>query len=169
VSELFAVLDLVLDADLREIRDWHRSAERAHWIGGHRPVEGIPSSALGPRSAGYPGTVRDLGTRPLDRRRKESVFEAHPAFAVLSTDYDEPADQLVAGAALERALLTATRAGISASFLDQPLDYDDLRAKVQLLTKRRGYADMIIRFGYSRPGTGTARRPVADFLPKKPQ
>lgn len=164
--EVHAVLDMVLDTDLREISDWHRSAERAHWIGGSRPAEGIPSSALGPRSIGYPGTVRDMGTKPLDRMRKESAFEAHPELAVLSTDYDEPADQVAAGAALERVLLTAARAGVSASFLNQLLEFDDLRAKVQRLTQRPGYADMIIRFGHSHPGTGTARRPVADFLRK---
>lgn len=168
-TEVRAVRDLVLDTDLREIGDWHRSAERAHWIGGARPVEGIPSSALGPRPASYPGTVRDMGTKPLDRMRKESVFEAHPDLAVLSTNYDEPADQVAAGAALERVLLTGTRAGVSASFLNQPLEFDDLRAKVQQLTQRPGYADMIIRFGHSHPETGTARRPVADFLPKDEQ
>jgi hypothetical protein len=168
-AEVRAVRDLVLDTDLREISDWHRSAERTRWIGGARPVEGIPSSALGPRPAGYPGTVRDMGTRPLDRMRKESAFEAHPDLAVLSTDHDEPADQVAAGAALERVLLTAARAGVSASFLNQPLEFDDLRAKVQQLTQRPGHADMIIRFGHSHPGTGTARRPIADFLPKDRQ
>ncbi|NIK59134.1 Acg family FMN-binding oxidoreductase [Kribbella shirazensis] len=165
--EIRAVLDMVLDTDLREIGDWHRRAERAHWVGGYRPAEGVPSSALGPRPAGYPATVRDLGTRPIDRLRKESAFEAHPDIAVLCTDNDEPADQVAAGAALERVLLTATRAGVSASFLNQPLEYDDLRTRVQRLTQRPGHADMIIRFGHSHPGTGTARRPVTDFLPKQ--
>ncbi|NUR94824.1 MAG: hypothetical protein HOV67_06130 [Kribbellaceae bacterium] len=161
--EIHAVLDMILDTDLREIADWHRSAERAHWVGGARPTEGIPSSALGPRSAAYPAATRDLGTRPLDRTRKASTFEAHLDLAVLSTDFDEPADQVAAGAALERVLLVATRAGVSASFLNQPLEFDDLRRRVQNLTKHPGHADMIIRFTHSHPGTGTARRPISDF------
>lgn len=161
------VLDMVLDTDLREIGDWHRRAERARWVGGDRTADGVPSSALGPRSVSYPAVVRDLATRPMDRIRAEQTFEAHPNIAVLSTDFDEPGDQVTAGAALERVLLTATRAGVSASFLNQPLEFDDLRGQVQLLTQRPGHADMIIRFGTSRPHKGAARRPVADFLPKE--
>jgi len=75
---------------------------------------------------------------------------------------------VAAGAALERVLLAATRDGVSASFLNQPLEYEDLRRKVQRLTGRPGHAQMIIRFGHSRSHTGTDRRPVADFLPKEP-
>ena len=167
--EIHTELDLVLDTDLREIGDWHRRAERAHWVGGDRPAEGVPSSALGPRSASYPAAVRDMATRPADRMRQQTTFEAHPDLVVLSTDYDQPADQVAAGAALERVLLTATRVGVSASFLNQPLEFDDLRRKVQRLTQRPGHADMIIRFSHSRPGPGTARRQVADFLPAKEQ
>ena len=37
----------------------------------------------------------------------------------------------------------------------------------QRLTERPGHAHMIIRFGRSRRHSGTARRPVADFLPKE--
>ncbi|WTK83591.1 hypothetical protein OG558_23540 [Kribbella sp. NBC_01510] len=167
--EIHTVLEMVLDTDLREIRDWHRRAERAHWVGGERTTEGIPSSALGPRSTSYPATVRDLAAQPLDRMRQETTFEAHPDVAVLSTVYDEPADQVTAGVALERVLLTATRMGVSASFLNQPLEFEDLRRKVQHLTQRPGHAHMIIRFGRSRPGPHTARLPVADFLPTKEQ
>jgi hypothetical protein len=166
-DEVRDVLDLVLDTDLREVHDWHRRAERAHWVGGERNSDGIPSTALGPRSASYPAAIRDMATRPLDRMRPETAFEAEPDLAVLSTDFDEPADQVAAGAALERVLLAATRAGVSASFLNQPLEYDDLRRQVQRLTGRPGHAHMIIRFGHSRPHTGTARRPIADFLPKE--
>ena len=166
-TEVNDLLDMVLDTDLREIHDWHRRAERAHWVGGDRSDDGVPSTALGPRSTTYPAAVRDLGTQPADRMRAESTFETHPDLAVLSTEHDQPADQVAAGMALERVLLTATREGVTASFLNQPLEFDDLRRKVQRLTQRPGHADMIIRFGHSRPGTGTARRPVADFLPKE--
>ena len=167
-DDVRAVLDLILDTDLREIHDWQRRAERAHWVGGQRAGDGVPSSALGPRSADYPAAVRDLGTRPYDRLRSERAFEEHPDLAVLSTEFDDPADQVAAGAALERVLLAATRDGVSASFLNQPLEYEDLRRKVQRLTGRPGHAHMIIRFGHSRSHTGTDRRPVADFLPKEP-
>ncbi|GAA3113954.1 hypothetical protein JOF29_003668 [Kribbella aluminosa] len=168
--EVDSVVDLVLDTDLREISDWHRRTERAHWVGGERSTDGIPSSALGPRSTTYPGAVREMATRPVDHLRAQATFEARPDLAVLSTDRDEPADQVTAGAALERVLLTATRAGLSASFLNQPLEFEDLRRRIQNLTLRPGHAHMIIRFGQSHPGTATtARRPIADFLPPDEQ
>ncbi|MGZ0153550.1 Acg family FMN-binding oxidoreductase [Kribbella sp. WER1] len=163
-DDIRIVLDLIVDTDLREIHDWQRRAERSRWVGGERLVDGVPSTALGPRSAGYPAAVRDLGTRPADRQRAERRFEQHPDLAVLSTDSDEPADHVTAGAALERVLLTATRAGVSASFLNQPLEYDDLRRAVQRRTGRPGHAHMIIRFGHDRSHRTTGRRPVGDFL-----
>ncbi|MEU8226135.1 hypothetical protein [Kribbella sp. NPDC048915] len=167
-DQVRAVLDLILDTDLREIRDWRRRAERARWVGGVRTADGVPSTALGPRSARYPAAVRDLATHPADRIRPEQSFEQHPDLAVLSTACDDPADHVAAGAALERILLVATRDGVSASFLNQPLEYDDLRQRVQRLTGRPGHAHMIIRFGRSRrpSQTRTGRRPVTEFLPK---
>ncbi|MEV5965968.1 hypothetical protein AB0L70_29645 [Kribbella sp. NPDC051952] len=168
--EVDTVLGLVLDTDLREIGDWQRRTERAHWVGGERRTEGIPSSALGPRSTTYPAAVRDMATRPADHLREQTTFETHPDLTVLSTGYDKPADQAAAGAALERVLLTATREGLSASFLNQLLEFDDLRRTVQDLTLRPGHAHMIIRFGHHRPGTTTTpRRPIADFLPTEEQ
>lgn len=158
------VLDMLVDTDLREIGDWHRRTERAHWIGGDRTEEGVPTSALGPRSQTYPAPVRDLGTTPGDRNRPSATFEQEPVLAVLSTDTDTSADHLVAGLALERVLLTATQEGLAASFLNQPLEYDDLRSAVQRTTGKPGYAHMVIRFSHTTATPPTPRRPVSDFV-----
>ena len=158
------VLGLLVDTDLREIGDWHRRAERAHWVGGSRTDDGVPSSVLGPRSAVYPSPVRDLGTRPADQTRARTVFEAEPALAVLSTEADGEADQLAAGLALERILLTATLVGLKASFLNQLLEFDDLRRVVQRSTGKAGFAHMVIRFGHSTVMGVTPRRPVSSFF-----
>jgi hypothetical protein len=158
------VLDLLVDTDLREIGDWHRRAERAHWIGGDRTTEGVPSSVLGPRSASYPSPVRDLGTSPADQTRTQASFETEPALAVLSTEGDSAVDQLTAGLALQRTLLTATREDLKASFLNQPLEFDDLRRSVQRSTGKPGFAHMVIRFGHSTVKATTPRRPVSTFV-----
>lgn len=158
------VLDMLVDTDLREIGDWHRGAERARWVGGDRKTEGVPSSVLGPRSESYPSPVRDLGATPGDRMRPRATFETEPTLAVLSTEGDTTADQLVGGLALERVLLTATRDGLTASFLNQPLEYDDLRRAVQRTTGKPGFAHMVIRFGHSSVTATTPRRPVSDFI-----
>jgi hypothetical protein len=162
------VLGLLVDTDLREIGDWHRRAERAHWVGGARTDDGVPSSVLGPRSVVYPSPVRDLGTRPADQTRARTFFEAEPALAVLSTESDGAADQLVAGLALERVLLTATRAELKASFLNQPLEFDDLRRAVQRSTGKAGFTHMVIRFGHSTVKGSTPRRAISTFVVHAP-
>ena len=167
-TQVRTIMDMVLDTDLRELGDWHRRAERAHWVGGPRTTEGVPSAALGPRDSTYPAATRDLGTSPADRSRPRASFEEHPALAVLSTEHDEPADQVAAGLALERILLTATRQGVAASFVNQPLEYDDLRRAVQRTTAKPGYAHMVIRFGHAHPGATTPRRPVGEFVQTTP-
>ncbi|MFG1813563.1 Acg family FMN-binding oxidoreductase [Kribbella sp. NPDC049174] len=167
-EQIETVVDMFLDTDLREIGDWRRSAERAHWVGGNRSDDGIPSSALGPRASSYRTAFRDMGTRPADRTRTQATFEQHPNLAVLSTEHDEPADQVAAGIALERVLLTATRVGVAASFLNQPLEYEDLRQEVQRTTGKAGFADMVIRFGHARPEASTPRRPIEDFVRPTP-
>ena len=155
------VLQMLIDTDLREIGDWHRRAERAHWVGGERSTDGIPSAVLGPRSTAYPSPVRDLGTRPTDQTRSRATFEAEPALAILSTEADTKADQLAAGLALQHVLLSATREGLKASFLNQPLEFDDLRRAVQRTTGKAGFAHMVIRFGHSVAAGTTPRRPVS--------
>jgi hypothetical protein len=163
-TQVKEVFDLLVDTDLREIGDWHRRDERSHWIGGERPADGVPSSVLGPRSAAYPAPVRDLATLPADRVRATATFEAEPALAILSTTNDSRADQLSAGLALQRTLLVATREGLKAAFLNQPLEFDDLRRTVQRITGKPGFAHMVIRFGHSTPHGATPRRPVSAFV-----
>ncbi|TCN31207.1 hypothetical protein EV644_12982 [Kribbella orskensis] len=79
---------------------------------------------------------------------------------MLSTGGDTRADQVAAGIALERVLLTATRDDLKASFLNQPLEFDDLRRTVQQTTGKPGFAQMVIRFGHSTVTATTPRRPV---------
>ena len=163
-ESLDPVLWLVVDADLRGSIDHQRIAERRHWIGGTRVDDGVPAEALGPRSVVYPSVIRDLSATPRERRREAMAFEDHPLLAVLSTTGDTPADQLTAGMALQRVLLTANRRGVSASFLNQPLEYDDLRRRVQTLTGQPGHPHMVIRFVPHVHRDPVPRRSVADTL-----
>jgi hypothetical protein len=102
-----------------------------------------------------------MGTRPADQTRPSTRLETEPALAVLSTSGDTRADQVAAGIALERVLLTATRDGLKASFLNQPLEFDDLRRAVQQTTGKPGFSQMVIRFGHSTVSATTPRRPVS--------
>jgi hypothetical protein len=158
------VTAMLLDVDLREIGDWKRTAERSRWVGGERLADGVPSSVLGPRPIDYPAPVRHLGASLDDQGRPVAKFEADAALAVLSTDHDGPVDQLVAGIALEHVLLAATRDGLTASFLNQLLEFDDLRTDVQSLTGKSGFTHMVIRFAHTTQHATSPRRPLADVV-----
>ena len=91
--------------------------------------------------------------------RDHATFEVAPTIAVLSTAQDRPVDWVRAGQALERLLLEATAAGVAASFLNQPLEHDDLRFLVRSPLTGVGNSQMILRLGYGDEVPATPRRP----------
>ena len=92
------------------------------------------------------------GRRDDRGQAKTPRFERRPQLMVLSTDGDKPLDWLRAGQALQHALLTATRYGVSASFLTQPLELHDARS----------------RQGASRQSPESPESPVSPESPESP-
>jgi nitroreductase len=158
--EAVRLAELFQDADAADRWDRDRVGERRKWIGsGEGRDDGVPAESLGPRPGHRSFPVRDLrppGPAPYAR------FERAPMIAVLSTHHDEPADWVRAGQALQRVLLEATRHGVSASFLNGPLEHPELRWLVRHPTLGTGHPQMIIRLGYGPEVPATPRRPVAD-------
>jgi hypothetical protein len=136
-------------------------------VGGPRRADGIPVRSLGPRPSGRDAAFRDLG-HAVDTVRETAVFESTPTLAVLSTVHDHPVDWVRAGQGLERVLLEATLSGISASFLNQPLEHDDLRWLVRSPLSGVGRTHMLLRLGYGEPVPPTPRRPL-DEVRRPPQ
>jgi nitroreductase len=162
-EEVSRIGDLLRDADVLERTEPARIVERARWIGDERQEEraGIPSESIGPRPLQLGSPFRDLGGP--GGRRDHAAFERAPTLAVLSTKSDKEIDWVRAGQALERVLLEATAAGISASFMNQPLEQDDLRWQVRNPLTGVGHAQMILRLGYGDPVPATPRRPVQEI------
>ncbi|GAA2110350.1 nitroreductase [Streptomyces synnematoformans] len=161
-----SLLDLVQDAEVRDAEEPDRAAELARWT---HPVpdtadEGVPGYAFGPRRRGSTIPVRDFAGRAEVPGRGSARFEAAPNIALLGTAHDTPADWLRAGQALERVLLTATRAGLVASLTSQALEWADLRALVRDPLADIGQIQMVLRIGYGPRGPTTPRRPVSEVL-----
>ncbi len=107
------------------------SEDHQHWLHlgrrkGYPPIRDF-RPPVGPRTeradeAEGPDEQDDRGKAEAPR------FERRPQLMVLSTDCDRPLDWLRAGQALQRALLTATRYGVSASFLTQLLEQYDAQS-----------------------------------------
>jgi hypothetical protein len=162
-EEVRRVSDLLRDADMVERTESARLVERARWVGDTRRQDhaGIPSESLGPRPVGLGSPFRDLG--PPGMRRDHAVFESAPTLGVLSTRTDKAIDWVRAGQALERVLLEATEAGVSASFMNQPLEHDDLRWQVRNPLTGVGQAHMVLRLGFGPAVPATPRRPLQEL------
>ena len=121
------------------------------------PVHPVPRPPG--RRPGRDGRPRRPGGEP-----RTAPFETTPTVAILSTLKDTPADWVRAGQALERSLLVATAEGLSASFMNQPLEHHDLRWQVRSPLTGVGVTQMIMRIGYGIPVPATPRRPVAEVM-----
>ncbi|NUW44220.1 nitroreductase family protein [Nonomuraea rhodomycinica] len=151
------VLDQAATADDELTGDHDYQAELAAWTTPGPRHDGLPPYVRGPRPAGEPVPVRSFG-----RRAGSARFERHPQIAVLTTPGDRPVDWLRAGQALQRMLLVATLHGVSASFLNQPLDLRDMRGRRDP-RHRRGHPQMIIRLGYGPYVARAPRRPAREL------
>jgi nitroreductase len=158
------LLSLAADGTLDESADPAREAERRRWVGGERDRDGIPSASLGPRPARPSAPVRDLAADRADRARQTGRFESAPVLAVLATRFDSPRDWLVAGQALQRVLLVATRRGLATSLLTQAFEHDSLRWQVRDTRSGLSRPQVVIRLGYGPDVPPTPRRPAAEFI-----
>ena len=155
---------LAADANHVEEHDPHRIVERGSWVGGERHQDGVPLVSLGPRSADIPSPVRDLAVDPADRARGTARFEDDPHLAVLATTHDSARDWLVAGQALQRVLLLATRHGLAASLLNQQIEHDQLRELLYDPGAGPTAPQAVLRLGHCRAVPSTPRRPVEAFV-----
>jgi hypothetical protein len=163
-AEGVAALALTAEAGQQLAHDELHQAELRRWIATGRD-EGIPAAALPHRADRAPSPVRDtdlIAAAPGDRERRS--YEAFPQLAVLTTAADEPADWLRAGQALQSLLLTATCCGVSASFLYQAIERDDMLGRDGSSWPWPEHCQMVIRLGYGTQPGRTPRRPVSDIM-----
>jgi nitroreductase len=157
VAELLRTADEILMADpayRRELADWTR--------GGGPTVDGVPSAVGGPAPEPQDMLVRRDFAGPA--RAPGRDYEPEPLVGVLGAFGGTHRDDLVAGQALQRVLLTATRAGLVTSMMSQPVDVPAVREQLRIGLRRDGPPKMLIRVGYGVPGAPTPRRDVADVL-----
>ncbi|KXK59873.1 nitroreductase [Micromonospora rosaria] len=143
-------------------RDPAYRSELAAWARTGPAPDGVPAAAGGP--VAEPQDLlptRGFGTR---ERAPGRDFEPEPLVAVLGSAGNTAADQVAAGQALQRVLLTATDAGLAASLLSQPIEVPGAREALRLSLGRFGTPQMVLRIGYGQPGWPTPRRDVNEVL-----
>ena len=158
---------LVAEGDAMQWADpsWRR--ELAAWMHPRRRGDGLTLPALAISVAQMVVRTFDMGHGVAAKDRQ--LADESPVLAVLNTVGDSPHDWLAAGQALQRLLLLGVQLGLQASYLNQPVQVATLRPKLQQLTGRPGYAQLLLRIGtptHVKPAA--PRRPLADVLVTAP-
>ena len=140
---------------------WRR--ELAAWMHPRRRGDGLTLPALAIPVAQVVVRTFDMGHGVAAKDRQ--LADESPVLAVLTTEGDSQRDWLAAGQALQRLLLLGVQLGLQASYLNQPVQVAALRPKLQQLTGRPGYAQLLLRIGTpTQVKPAAPRRSLADVL-----
>jgi nitroreductase len=162
MTALTGFAEIAQSADRVLRRDYDYQAEMSAWLHADVAPDGIPVTAGGPA----PEPQDLLPQRSFSERRRGPGrdFEPEPLVAVLGSPGDQPVDQIAAGQALQRVLLTVTDAGLASSMISQPIEVPAARDQLRRALGRFGVPQMALRIGYGQPGTPTPRRAVTDVI-----
>ncbi len=155
--------DLLVTAVADQLADPDRAAEQQAWLRTGPAEDGIPLTNLVQARYPIPGLpAPDPLAGPDDWRPTVRGLAYHDTLALLVTRADEPCDWVLAGSALQRVLLTATRFGLATGFLNQPLESEVRRQALTETLAVPGYPQMLLRLGYpaSPPPPPTPRRGI---------
>lgn len=159
-----AIATLVAEGDRLQWSDKQFREEIAGWVhsglNGH--MDGIPAHALGfgdlmARAAPFVMRAFDLGKAIASQDSR--LAASAPMLAVLSSREDTPHGWLATGEALARVLLMAAAHGVSASFLNQPVEVEGLRAVLGIVAQSEGYPQVMLRLGYANTDLAVKRTP----------
>ncbi|MET8148905.1 Acg family FMN-binding oxidoreductase [Actinoplanes sp. NPDC049668] len=162
MTALSGFAEIAQSADRVLRRDPGYQSEMAAWTHADLAPDGILVTAGAPASE-----PQDLLPQRAfsDRRRAPGRdYEPEPLIGILGVAGDLPTDQIVAGQALQKVLLTATDAGLAASMISQPIEVPAARDQLRRSLGRSGAPQLALRFGYGQPGRPTRRRDVAEVL-----
>ncbi|MEQ8968565.1 MAG: hypothetical protein RID91_22290 [Azospirillaceae bacterium] len=162
------IADLVAEADRLQFADPRFRRELALWIHSRRAGS---HDGLSGASFGMPDLLSPVGAlvvRTFDMGEgvaagdAEKIAHGSPCLAVLATAGDTPSDWLATGRALVRALLILTAEGYTASYLNQPIEVEQLGPRLREAAGVAGYPQILLRVGKApaTPPAPTPRRPV---------
>jgi hypothetical protein len=161
---------LIAEADRRQFANPQFRRELASWIHPSRSDDGMPalsqgiellSDVLTPIAAMVVRTF-DVGNGVAASH--EHLARGSPLLVALSTPIDSNETWLATGQALQRLLLSATRAGYSTSYLNQPIEVPELRARLAAELGAAACPQLLLRVGRGAPPPHSPRRPLVDVF-----
>jgi hypothetical protein len=161
---------LVAEADHAQFKDPRFRRELASWIHPRRRQDGMPALSPGMRVlldfavplAGSVIRTFDLGGGMAAAHH--TLVTGSPLLLCIATGADDAAAWLAAGQALERVLLTAADEGITASYLNQPIEVASLRDTLRAALNLDGVPQLLLRIGRGRQAPHSPRRPLAKVV-----
>lgn len=157
--------EMIAEGDRRQFSDatWRR--ELASWMHPRRSGDGLAVPGFSRPIAKLVVSAFDLG-RTTGRKDAKLADEA-PCIAVLGTDLDLDENWLMAGQALQRALLVAAGRGVQAGYMNQPCQVSDLRPRLRTLLGTRAHPQAVLRLGYpDSPVEPSPRRDAEQVIQK---
>jgi hypothetical protein len=164
---------LASSAYRRELLDWvkrrlvearDRDSEARQRIG----VELSGASGRTPEPLNRPEldvpTTAGLTRMLVDSSHDRGAASGSPLLALLTTEADSKADWLVAGQSLQRVLLAAAAEGVSASYVNAPIETNRLRQQVARAFKVKGSPQIMLQMGIGRGRLPTPRRPMSEVV-----
>jgi hypothetical protein len=165
-----AIAALIEQADHAQFADVRFRRELASWIHPRRRGDGMPAygTVLGElldlAAPAVTSVVRvfDLGAgTPATHQR---LVSGSPLLVGISTSQDNRESWATAGQALERLLLVATRAGLSASYLNQPIEVGAMRESLKTLLQVNAVPQLLLRVGRGPQVEHAPRRPMSEVV-----
>lgn len=164
-----SLADLVAEGDRRQWASRQFRRELAAWT---HPLTvhtnaGIPHDSLNPDDLLSYTSHRFIRTFDLGNGKAaldRDIVMRSPKLCILGTAYDEPHNWVETGQALAHLLLLARHHELHTSFLNQPLEIEDLRPQVARAVGSNGFPQLILRMGYGSDVHPTPRRSVPEVL-----
>lgn len=168
-TERLALAELISEGDRRQWANARFRQELSHWVHPNHSArrDGIPGYAAGVddlMSCMGPMVVRTFDLGEGQAARDSELAMGSPLLVVIGTVGDRPRDWVAGGQALAHVLLRATAARVRASFLNQPIELNDLRMNLAELVGMEGYPQLVLRLGYADNVRPTPRREVGEVL-----
>jgi nitroreductase len=161
--------ELIAEGDRFQFADKRFRRELASWIHSNRSHsrDGMPGYAHG--HGDLMSMLDSFVIRTFDlgkgvAAKDQDLAEHSPALVVLGTTEDNPRAWLRAGQAMQHVLLHATAAGVSASFLNQAIEVENLRPRLAKTIGRTGFPQVLLRLGHGPDVKPTPRRNPAEVL-----
>ena len=160
----------IAEADRRQFDDPRFRRELAGWIHSSRRDDGMPAYAEGVSTLlDFATPLVSLAIRTFDigggvAAAHRALASGSPLIVCIATGADDAPAWLAAGQALERVLLAGVGEGLTASYLNQPIEVEALRERLRATLKIDGAPQLLLRMGRG-PRVGHApRRPFDDVV-----